>query len=213
MSKLVSILYGKYSYTEYIYHIYLCNMYISYSSDTQTLKAASLGGPSRALLIRDPWATQIVKGTKIWELRSRPTTIREVIGIALVGSSRLLGQVALVDCIRLDEDTFKRNIHKHRVHDAGIINPHGGDVFACVLKHPRQYKEAIPYVHPQGCIGWVHLQSSTKKVSWTICVFFFWDHSYKFTAFQFGGLNGHSIQKTESGSESHLMVRVFQNNL
>lgn len=125
-----------------------------------------MGGPSRALLVKDPWATQIVQGAKQWELRSRATTVREVIGIALVGPGTILGEVSLTGCIKLEGKTvFSRNFHKHRVREGSLISPNGGDVYAWTLANPIQYSKPRPYQHPRGVITWARLGPSKNTVT------------------------------------------------
>ena len=48
------------------------------SSGNETRRSVIPAGlPMRALSIRQPYAEQILRGTKLFEYRTRPTTIRE----------------------------------------------------------------------------------------------------------------------------------------
>lgn len=88
----------------------------------------------RCLCVRPPAAGEIVDGEKKEEYRSRPTNIRERIGIIESGSGTIIGEVDLVGCI---EDDF--------------------DFFIWKLKHPVRYKKPRPYKHPNGAVVWVRV--------------------------------------------------------
>ena len=94
----------------------------------------------RALIVKDPWATDIVKGYKTIENRTRPTNIKERIGIIKSGSKTVIGEVDLVDC-KVDGNT----------------NHFGRWIYAWILKNPLEYKQPKPYNHPRGAQIWVRL--------------------------------------------------------
>jgi hypothetical protein len=53
----------------------------------------------KCLIVREPYVSQILDGSKVVEYRSRPANIRGVIGlIASGGKGRVLGTVELYDC-------------------------------------------------------------------------------------------------------------------
>ena len=88
----------------------------------------------RALIVKDPYATEIVKGEKPEEYRNARTTFRERIGIIKAGTKTIIGEVDLVDC----QETW--------------------DGYAWVLENPIQYKIPKPYKHPPGAQIWVKLR-------------------------------------------------------
>ena len=128
--------------------------------------------PAVALLVRPPWAEMIVKGQKIWELRSTATRKRGRIAIAQSGTGTLLGEVTIVDCLqvgrRCPDGTITSwnneahflgapdNIPKHCVEDVRAITYKS--VWAWVLQAPTLYPSPVPYSHPQGAVIWVNLQ-------------------------------------------------------
>jgi hypothetical protein len=87
----------------------------------------------RALIVFEPYATDIVTGKKPIEYRSRPTNIRERIGIISAGTKTIIGEVDLVDC----EET-------------ALVSR-----YFWILKNPLRYRKPKPYKHPQGAQVWV----------------------------------------------------------
>ena len=49
----------------------------------------------RALIIRQPWIGKILDGSKTWEMRGRPTSIRGRIGLIEQGSGMIVGEATL----------------------------------------------------------------------------------------------------------------------
>lgn len=116
-------------------------------------------GP-RGLLIRDPYATQILNGEKRWEIRGRATQIRGTIVIIKSGTGRafgttelkrVLGPLSLEDLTRASElppaerEEFARE---------GLPYPR---TYAYVLDNPKWFDAPIPYSHPSGAVTWVRL--------------------------------------------------------
>ena len=55
-------------------------------------------GARRALLVKEPWASQLVTGKKTMELRSTRCSIRETVAIARIGTSQIIGTCRIVGC-------------------------------------------------------------------------------------------------------------------
>ena len=90
------------------------------------------------LIVKSPYANQIVDGTKKEEYRSRRTHIRGEIGIIEAGTSRLIGSVCLIDCI--PKKTQFGN-------------------YAWILKNPQRFNSPVSYQHPKGAQTWVILSA------------------------------------------------------
>ena len=103
--------------------------------DCYTLDEMLLGVLMRALIVKDPWATEIVKGLKPIEYRNRPTNIRERIGIIKAGTGCVIGEVNLVGCV------WMRSKLTYGWH----------------LTMPVEYKRPKPYKHPRGAQVWVKI--------------------------------------------------------
>lgn len=55
--------------------------------------------PERALLVREPYVSLLLTRRKHWELRGLPTKIRGRIGLIRSGSSFLVGECEIADCL------------------------------------------------------------------------------------------------------------------
>jgi hypothetical protein len=53
--------------------------------------------PTRALVIAAPYIDYILSGAKTWEMRTRPTRVRETIGLIRKGSGQIVGVAEIVD--------------------------------------------------------------------------------------------------------------------
>ena len=85
------------------------------------------------LVVKPPYARQIVTGQKTEEYRSRPTKIRGRIGIIESGSGTIIGDAELYDCTERD----------------------GGWEYAWHLRGARCYAVPVAYRHPFGAVVWV----------------------------------------------------------
>lgn len=129
--------------------------------------------PSSVLIIKDQWANLILKGEKTWELRGCATKKRGIIGISPSGTSTLVGQVDLVDCVKIAEKqgdgTYKSLlplpldsfVKYHGVSNWSFIQYKS--VYAWVLREPLRYSCAKPFDRPQGPVIWVRLDERSKK--------------------------------------------------
>ncbi len=90
----------------------------------------------RLLIVKQPWAEQIVTGLKQIEYRSRRTHIRGRIGIVAARTGTIIGEVDLIGC----EGPFD-----------GLYN--------WLLANPLRYDIPKHYSHPQGAQVWVLISS------------------------------------------------------
>ncbi|MDP3737503.1 MAG: ASCH domain-containing protein [Hyphomonadaceae bacterium] len=117
---------------------------------------------ARGLMVRDPYATQLLSGEKKWEIRSRGTQVRGPIVVLKSGTGQAFGTVNLmrvlgpldiedlVDAPELpasEREEFRRD---------GL--PYAA-TYAYVLSDPKPFVEPIPYSHPSGAVTWVRLPS------------------------------------------------------
>ena len=109
----------------------------------------------RALIIKDPWASQIVSGKKTIELRTKRTKkIGQEIYIAKAGTKTLIGRVTIEKCMQLTLDDYMNLMDKHLVgYGFGIISEK--KLYGWFLKDAVQFDNPIPYDHPQGAQMWV----------------------------------------------------------
>ena len=116
--------------------------------------------PSSALILKKDWLDMILCGRKTWEIRSMRTTKRERVALALSGTSLLLGDVEIVDCIKLDAAAFNANMAKHGVsphRHAEVVGDYK-QIFAWEVARPRRYSSPVSYAKKQGPITFVNLE-------------------------------------------------------
>lgn len=110
----------------------------------------------RALIVQQPWADKILSGEKLWEMRSRPTLVRERIGIIAAGTGLILGEVNLTDSPKaIDLKQANQNLDKHQVANISLLEKW---CFAWVLNNPKRYETPVKYKHPRGAVTWVKLE-------------------------------------------------------
>jgi hypothetical protein len=111
-------------------------------------------------MIRDPYASQILNGKKIWEIRGRPTQIRGPVVIVKSGTGsaygtanlvRVLGPLELEDLIVAPELPEKE---RREFALSGLPYP---KTYAYVFTNPQWFECPIPYRHASGAVTWVRL--------------------------------------------------------
>jgi hypothetical protein len=124
----------------------------------------------RGLIVRDPYASQLLNGEKIWEIRGRPTQIRGPVVILKQGTGkaygianlvRVLGPLDLDDLVASPEvpseerDELQRNGLPYR------------KTYAYVFTSPQWFKHPMSYRHPNGAVTWVRLPDlDLNAVEW-----------------------------------------------
>lgn len=119
-----------------------------------------LRGVTHGLIVREPWITALALGNKIWELRSKKTSIRGRIGLIRSGSGLIVATATLRECLEpLDRKAMFASIDKHQVPrkdiDAAIS---AGWCIPWVMTDVIAFKRPRPYVHPSGAVTWVLLK-------------------------------------------------------
>lgn len=115
--------------------------------------------PTRGLVIAEPWISLILVGRKTWEMRTKPTNIRGLIGLIRKGSGLVVGIAELVDCFpALNAASLADHREQHGVppnQQAQMLA--GGWVVPWVLRGAKPLTPPIRYVHPPGAVIWVTL--------------------------------------------------------
>lgn len=115
--------------------------------------------PSRGLIIREPWISHILNGSKTWELRGRHTAVRGRIGLIAAGSGVVAGESDLIDVIGpIDRERLSRSFLHHRVDTDWRNEPLPyRSIYAWVLRDAFRYSSPRSYSHPVGAVIWVKL--------------------------------------------------------
>lgn len=112
----------------------------------------------KGLIVRAPWAQALVTGAKTWELRNRPTQVRETIAILEGGSCLLRGAVDIVDCIGpLGPADLKKAVAAGHILPEEIHDADHAPVYAWVVENPVSF-EPLRYRHPRGAVTWVRME-------------------------------------------------------
>ena len=107
-------------------------------------------GIKRILLIHPKWIDEILHNGKRVELRSRPVKIRGPIGIGWHG--KLYGTAELSDCISIDDEWKRKNVHLHKVTDFQVTAKYD---YGWVLGKVVALDSHVTFCQPNGCQMWV----------------------------------------------------------
>lgn len=119
-----------------------------------------------AIPIAEPWIDLILKGFKIWEIRSKNTKKIGPVALIRSGSKTVVALAEISEVIPLTQKLaydnapymgFEKFSKKEAAEWVGQ--------YAWVLKNIIKLKTPVPYKHPNGAITWVTLdEATTKKV-------------------------------------------------
>jgi hypothetical protein len=119
----------------------------------------------RGLIIRQPWADQILEGSKTWEIRGSSTHVRGRIAIIAARSKHVSGYCDLVGVqgpLTLNELLETIDLHgisRQELVQQGLPYP---NTYAWILERPEKLKRPTAYRHPSGAIIWVRLHSNEE---------------------------------------------------
>ena len=110
-----------------------------------------------ALVVKKEWLDLILSGQKTWEIRGTSTKNRRMVRLAQRGSGTLVGEVRIIDCVRVNLEDLPHHFEKHRISEIGTVKYRV--IYAWVLEGAVRYPEPKPYVHPKGAITWIRLDA------------------------------------------------------
>lgn len=122
--------------------------------------------PEKGLIVREPWVSMLMDGTKVWELRGSATRIRGRVGLIRSASGLVLGEAVLSGCRGpLSREDLAKSVDRHRVGFdwANCPMPYR-NVYAWEMSDARRYERPVPYRHPQGAVIWVGLETATAAL-------------------------------------------------
>jgi len=117
----------------------------------------------KGLIIDEPWIGKILRGDKVWEMRTTATSLRGRIALIRKGSGEVVGVAELVDSIGpLDAIACRAHRDKHGIppsqDDALLRWNH-----AWVLQDARPLVRPVAYAHLNGAVIWVNLADSVAE--------------------------------------------------
>ena len=116
-------------------------------------------GP-RGLLVRDPYASQLLNGEKVWEIRGRSTQIRGLVVIVKSGTGRAFGTANLVRVLgplELEDLLTAPELPREEREELRRDGLPYSKTYAYVFSNPRWFERSVPYRHPSGAVTWVRL--------------------------------------------------------
>lgn len=121
-----------------------------------------------AIPIKEPFIDRILRGVKIWEIRSKFTKKIGPVALIRSGSGTVVAVATLAEVIKLTPILAYVNQRKMGFEGMSkeIAKSYEAD-YAWVLKDIQKLQTPVPYKHKPGAITWVTLdESTTKKVLW-----------------------------------------------
>jgi hypothetical protein len=135
-------------------------------TNTTIVEARTENVGPRGLIVRDPYASQILNGQKIWEIRGRPTQIRGPVAIVKGGTGHVYGTANLVRVLGpleiedLEHAPELPQGERQEIVQQGLPYP---KTFAYVFTNPKWFEYPIPYRHANGAVTWVRLPDLDLK--------------------------------------------------
>lgn len=111
----------------------------------------------KGLIIKEPYISDILKGTKTWELRGSTTKIRGQIVLLKSGTKTAIGTVEIVDVKELTLDDYNSWDYRILYNKEPVNELPYKRTYAYILKNPKSFANPKAYIHPNGAIIWVNL--------------------------------------------------------
>ena len=98
----------------------------------------------------------VLSGKKTWEMRSKPTNIRGLIGLIEQGTGMIVGECRIIESndTKLDPHERKLFYSNHRVSDGSLLEKW---CYVWEIEDAKRYDSPIPYKHPKGAVTWVRI--------------------------------------------------------
>jgi len=116
----------------------------------------------RGLVIREPWISHILAGRKIWEMRSKSTSIRGWIGLIRGGSGQVFGVARITESrAPLSRENYMDFQEQHRIPSAMLEDVLANNwIHPWVLADVRPLSLPLAYKHKSGAVTFVNLDAS-----------------------------------------------------
>ncbi|AEH24990.1 ASCH domain-containing protein [Pyrococcus yayanosii] len=112
----------------------------------------------KGLIVREPYASWIVEGRKVWEIRKNSTRIRG--RIVIISGRKALGTVELVDVLGpFTPEELVEHEDKHLASYEFLKRySNGKKLYAWVLANPEKFEHPRDVAVPPGAQVWVNLR-------------------------------------------------------
>jgi predicted transcriptional regulator len=112
----------------------------------------------RGLIVKEPYASWIVEGKKVWEIRKSNTKIRGE--IIVISNKQALGKVEIVDVLGpFTPEELAKHEDKHLANYEFLKKySKGKKLYAWVLKNPTKFKKPKKVIMSNGAQIWVNIR-------------------------------------------------------
>lgn len=122
-------------------------------------------GVEKGLVIDEPWIGKILRGEKIWEMRSCKASHRGWFGLIRKGSGMVEGVARLVGTVGpLSRDELQAAVDRHAI--GPELDPKAWMAkwnIAWVLADVIRLTRPVPYRHKAGAVTWVRLDDMARE--------------------------------------------------
>jgi hypothetical protein len=125
------------------------------------MRSVARGGIVKALIIREPYISQILNGEKTWEMRTTGCNVRGTVGLIRKGSGQVVGIADLVDCkAPITTRAEYANTERFRRVPACAQDKafEGNWRTPWVMANPKRLAKPVSYKHKSGAVIWVNLE-------------------------------------------------------
>lgn len=118
----------------------------------------------KALIIDSPWIEYILKGEKIWEMRSQRAKHRGPFGLIQKGSGQVKG-IAHLDSTSgpYNNAELEKYSTNHKVGPDLYQQPDYKWRYAWELSHAQRLIKPVNYIHKNGAVTWVDLDEAAVQ--------------------------------------------------
>lgn len=117
----------------------------------------------QALVIQKAWLDKILSGEKTWEMRSRPTKKRGLIGLIEKGSGKIVGVARITETRpALTRRNWNEHFGRHKVPQELADDPSFNWFVPWVLSDVQKLAQPIRYQHPSGAVQFVNLSEGEQ---------------------------------------------------
>jgi len=111
----------------------------------------------KGLIVREPFATLIVEGRKVWEIRKSRTRIRGE--VLILSNGFALGKAELVDVLGpFTPEELAEHADKHRAGFDFLAEYSGGKpLYAWVFRNAEKFERPLKVKVPRGAQVWANV--------------------------------------------------------
>ncbi|WP_048148335.1 ASCH domain-containing protein [Palaeococcus ferrophilus] len=112
----------------------------------------------KGLIVREPYATLIVEGKKVWEIRKQRTSVRGT--VLILSNGRALGKVKIVDVLGpFTPEELEAHVDKHHASPEFLREySKGKPLYAWVLSDAQKFEKPKRVEIARGAQVWANVR-------------------------------------------------------